>query len=309
MSTTLAGAAFAKGHGTENDFVILPDPDGALPLTAELVAALCDRRAGLGADGVLRVVRSAKHPDAAGQADAAEWFMDYWNADGSIAEMCGNGIRVFLRYLTEAGLVAGSAGSAGTAGSAGSAGTAGSAGSAGTAGSAGSEITIATRSGLRTGRMGETIAVQMGTPALLGTTGAQLRGVGYPGVAADAGNPHLVCPVPAAELPGLDLTAPPGIDPVVFPHGANVEFVAALPDPAPGADRHVAMRVYERGVGETRSCGSGVCAVAAVVLAEAGETAGTVAVDVPGGRLTATVDGDSLILAGPAVIVATGTLA
>jgi diaminopimelate epimerase len=309
MSTTLAGAAFAKGHGTENDFVILPDPDGALPLTAELVAALCDRRAGLGADGVLRVVRSAKHPDAAGQADAAEWFMDYWNADGSIAEMCGNGIRVFLRYLTEAGLVAGSAGSAGTAGSAGSAGTAGSAGSAGTAGSAGSEITIATRSGLRTGRMGETIAVQMGTPALLGTTGAQLRGVGYPGVAADAGNPHLVCPVPAAELPGLDLTAPPGIDPVVFPHGANVEFVAALPDPAPGADRHVAMRVYERGAGETRSCGSGVCAVAAVVLAEAGETAGTVAVDVPGGRLTATVDGDSLILAGPAVIVATGTLA
>jgi diaminopimelate epimerase len=217
--------------------------------------------------------------------------MDYCNADGSIAEMCGNGIRVFLRYLTEAGLVAGSAGSAGTAGS------------------AGSEITIATRSGLRTGRMGETIAVQMGTPALLGTTGAQLRGVGYPGVAADAGNPHLVCPVPAAELPGLDLTAPPGIDPVVFPHGANVEFVAALPDPAPGADRHVAMRVYERGAGETRSCGSGVCAVAAVVLAEAGETAGTVAVDVPGGRLTATVDGDSLILAGPAVIVATGTLA
>lgn len=288
MSTTLAGAAFAKGHGTENDFVILPDPDGALPLTAELVAALCDRRAGLGADGVLRVVRSTKHPDAAGHAGAAEWFMDYWNADGSIAEMCGNGIRVFLRYLTESGLAAGSAG---------------------IAGSAGTEITIATRSGLRTGRMGETIAVQMGTPALLGTTGAQLRGVGYPGVAADAGNPHLVCPVPAAELPGLDLTAPPGIDPVVFPHGANVEFVAELPDPAPGADRHVAMRVYERGAGETRSCGSGVCAVAAVVLAEAGETAGTVAVDVPGGRLTATVDGDSLVLAGPAVIVATGILA
>ncbi|BCJ29233.1 diaminopimelate epimerase [Actinocatenispora sera] len=285
MSTTLAGAAFAKGHGTENDFVILPDPDGALPLTAERVAALCDRRAGIGADGVLRVVRSAKHPDAAAQADAAEWFMDYWNADGSIAEMCGNGIRVFLRYLTEAGLAAGSAGTAGA------------------------EITIATRSGLRTGRMGETIAVQMGTPALLGTTGAQLGGVGYPGVAADAGNPHLVCPVPAGELAGLDLTAPPGIDPVVFPHGANVEFVTEVPEPVPGADRHVAMRVYERGAGETRSCGSGVCAVAAVVLGEAGETAGTVAVDVLGGRLTATVDGDSLILAGPAVIVATGTLA
>ncbi|BCJ36609.1 diaminopimelate epimerase [Actinocatenispora thailandica] len=282
MGTTLAGAAFAKGHGTENDFVILPDPDGALPLTAERVAALCDRRAGLGADGVLRVVRSAKHPDAAGYAEAAEWFMDYWNADGSIAEMCGNGIRVFLRYLAETGLVDATAGA---------------------------EITIATRSGLRTGRLGETIAVQMGTPTLVGTTGAQLGGVGYPGVAADAGNPHLVCPVPAAELAGLDLTAPPAIDPAVFPRGANVEFVADLDDPVPGADRHVAMRVYERGAGETRSCGSGVCAVAAVVLAEAGETAGTVAVDVPGGRLTATVEGDSLVLAGPAVIVATGTLA
>jgi diaminopimelate epimerase len=281
MSTTLAGAAFAKGHGTENDFVILPDPDGVLDLTPEAVVRLCDRRAGIGADGVLRAVRTK----ATGHEADAEWFMDYWNADGSIAEMCGNGIRVFLRYLTESGLAGGTAGSAGT------------------------EITIATRSGLRTGRMGETIAVEMGTPALLGTTGAQLAGVGYPGVAADAGNPHLVCPVPAGELPGLDLTAPPGIDPVVFPHGANVEFVAEAPDPVPGADRHVAMRVYERGAGETRSCGSGVCAVAAVVLGEAGETAGTVAVDVLGGRLTATVDGDSLILAGPAVIVATGTLA
>jgi diaminopimelate epimerase len=279
MGTTLAGTPFAKGHGTQNDFVVVPDPDGALPLTAELVAELCDRRAGIGGDGLLRVVRCAKHPDAVRYAGDAEWFMDYWNADGSIAEMCGNGIRVFLRYLTTAGLATGD------------------------------ELTIATRSGLRTGRMGETIAVQMGTPVLRGTTGAQLGGVGYPGVAADAGNPHLVCPVPAGQLPGLDLTAAPEVDPAVFPDGVNVEFVAELAEPVPGADRHVAMRVYERGAGETRSCGSGVCAVAAVVLREAGETAGTVAVDVPGGRLTATVDGDSLILAGPAVIVATGTLA
>src|ERR1700733_5505087 len=90
---------FTKGHGTGNDFVILPDPDGALALTPDLVARLCHRRFGIGADGVLRVVRSAKHPDAAGYAAEAEWFMDYWNSDGSPAEMCGNGSRVFARYL------------------------------------------------------------------------------------------------------------------------------------------------------------------------------------------------------------------
>src|SRR5690349_15167259 len=95
---------FAKGHGTGNDFVILPDPDGVLPLTATLIAALCDRRRGIGGDGILHVVRSAAHPDAEALAGEAEWFMDYWNADGSPAEMCGNGVRVYSRYLVEAGL-------------------------------------------------------------------------------------------------------------------------------------------------------------------------------------------------------------
>jgi len=97
---------FSKGHGTGNDFVLLPDPDGQLDLTPSIVAALCDRRRGIGADGVLRVVRAAKHPEAVAYAGAAEWFMDYWNADGSIAEMCGNGTRVFTRYLISTGLAA-----------------------------------------------------------------------------------------------------------------------------------------------------------------------------------------------------------
>ena len=88
---------FVKGHGTENDFVLLPDPDGALDLTEDRVRRLCDRRAGIGADGVLRVVRSAAAADAAPMAGEAEWFMDYRNADGSAVEMCGNGIRVFAR--------------------------------------------------------------------------------------------------------------------------------------------------------------------------------------------------------------------
>ena len=98
---------FGKGHGTENDFVILPDPGNTLDLRASLVARLCDRRAGLGADGVLRVVRTAELPD--GRGGAPEWFMDYRNADGSIAEMCGNGVRVFARYLLDHGLASGPA--------------------------------------------------------------------------------------------------------------------------------------------------------------------------------------------------------
>src|SRR5829696_8042339 len=94
--------AFTKGHGTGNDFILIPDPDGDLRLSDAQVAVLCDRRFGIGADGILRVVRStaiAEGADAA--ASGAEWFMDYRNADGSAAEMCGNGIRVFVRYLLE----------------------------------------------------------------------------------------------------------------------------------------------------------------------------------------------------------------
>src|SRR5688572_25073550 len=95
---------FLKGHGTENDFVILPDPDGEIDVSAALVAKICDRRAGIGADGVLRAVRTKQCPEVSDQASAAEWFMDYRNADGSMAEMCGNGVRVFARYLIDAGL-------------------------------------------------------------------------------------------------------------------------------------------------------------------------------------------------------------
>ena len=97
---------FAKAHGTGNDFVVLPDPDGEIDLTPDLVIALCDRRRGIGGDGVLRVVRSAKHPDAAHLAADAEWFMDYVNSDGSVAQMCGNGVRAYARYLVTDGLVA-----------------------------------------------------------------------------------------------------------------------------------------------------------------------------------------------------------
>ncbi|MET8063111.1 diaminopimelate epimerase [Micromonospora sp. NPDC005313] len=273
---------FTKGHGTGNDFVILPDPDGALDLTPGLVAALCDRRRGLGADGVLRVVRAAKHPEGVALAGEAEWFMDYWNSDGSFAEMCGNGARVFVRYLLDRSPAA--APSGGT-------------------------LPIATRAGLVRARVeGADVAVEMRRPRLYDTATATLGGLTVPGTAVDVGNPHLVCPLPAAlELAALDLTRAPEVDASMFPAGVNVEFTTPA-DPVAGTDGHVLMRVYERGSAETLSCGTGACAVAAVALRDAGLDTGAVAVDVPGGRLTVTVTADSCWLSGPAVLVATGTL-
>lgn len=286
---------FAKGHGTGNDFVLIPDPEGARPLSPGLVAALCDRRCGIGGDGVLRVVRTAAVtpplPDAGGAEwfpGGAEWFMDYRNADGSVAEMCGNGVRVFARYLVDTGLVATG------------------------------ELTLATRTGLVIARVtDEAVSVTMRLPVVYGESAATVAGRTLPGVAVDCGNPHLVCPLPA-ELPlaELDLTAAPGVDPELFPDGVNVELTAPPPgtpgsgEPGSGAPGggHVRMRVHERGVGETRSCGSGACAVAAATLRAAGRTAGVVTVDTPGGRLTVSLTADGCALTGPAVLVARGTV-
>jgi diaminopimelate epimerase len=265
---------FAKGHGTGNDFVLLPDPDGELELTAELVTRLCARHFGIGADGVLRVVRSAKHPEAARYAADAEWFMDYRNADGSLAEMCGNGARVFARYLTAFGLTDAS------------------------------RFPVATRAGLvRVDVSGVDVAVQMSRPLLGAGSVVRLGGRDYRGTAADVGNPHLVCPVD--DVSTVDMREPPQFDAAVFPESANVEFVAPA-GAVPGTDAHVRMRVYERGSAETLSCGTGACAVAAVALRGAGLATGTVAVDLPGGRLTAAIDDERCVLTGPAVIVATG---
>lgn len=269
---------FAKGHGTGNDFVLLPDPDGALDLTTELVRRLCDRRFGIGGDGVIRVVRSAKHPDAAQWADQAEWFMDYHNADGSLSEMCGNGIRVLARYLTGTGLVSAAA------------------------------FGVATRTGVVTTLVGEdSISVEMPNAVIGPRSWARYHrsGQNYPGISVTVGNPHLVCAVDDVDV--LDLTSPPGVDVRLFPDGANVEFVApAEPLDHADLDKHVRVRVHERGVGETMSCGSGACAVAAVAVQEMGLMVGTVAVDLPGGRLTVVVALDRCILSGPAEIVAAG---
>ena len=260
-----------KGHGTGNDFVLLPDLERQLDLTAELVRALCDRRTGIGGDGVLRVVLAAADPEGAPLADQARWFMDYRNADGSVAEMCGNGIRVYARYLLDHGL------------------------------EQGGEFAVATRSGVKRVRPEDDgrITVDLG-PAQLLATDRKVR-VGdhsWSATEVDLGNPHVVAFVDGLDQAG-PLLDPPTVEPA-FEHGVNVEFVATV------ADRHIAMRVHERGVGETRSCGTGACAAAAAAAARDGQ-AGPWAytVDVPGGRLTVTRRADGhLELTGPAVLVA-----
>jgi len=283
--------AFTKGHGTGNDFVIIADPDGELDLTAEQVAALCDRHFGIGADGVLRVVRSAAiDAGAASLAEepAAEWFMDYRNADGSIAEMCGNGIRVFVHYLVRSGLASIEPGST---------------------------LPIGTRAGVRDVTSSQSgYQVDLGRWRLTGidplvtTDGLP---VARPGLGIDVGNPHVVVALASdVELASLELHRAPELDPVL-PAGANVEFVVPGDPLVRDGIGHVRMRVSERGVGETLSCGTGVAATALAVRYWAGEQAPDHwRVEVPGGtlgvRMFPAEDGEHVALSGPAQLVFQG---
>jgi len=283
--------AFTKGHGTGNDFVIIADPEGELELTENQVAALCDRHFGIGADGLLRVVRSSRLPEGAAslaEEPEAEWFMDYRNADGSVAEMCGNGVRVFAHYLLESGLAELPAGST---------------------------LPVGTRAGVRDVMRSETgYQVDIGRwRAEPGDPIVSARGlsVARPGLGIDVGNPHVVVALASdAELEGLDLTAKPFIDPAP-PHGANVEFVVPFEPLVKDGVGRVRMRVYERGVGETLSCGTGITATALAVRDWAGAGApDRWQVEVPGGtlgvRMFPAEDGEHVALSGPATLVYSG---
>ncbi len=269
--------AFRKGHGTLNDFVILDDHHGMQDLTPELVADMCHRRAGIGADGVLRVVRAAHVPEWDG--DPELWFMDYRNADGSVAEMCGNGLRVFSLHLLEQDCVAPG------------------------------DFAVATRAGLRHVRMvpGGLISVSMGHVDLSSTSADGDTSVEvvhedqrWPATPVDVGNPHAVVFLDAETRTSLDLSVAPRWAPTgVFPQGVNVEFVT---ENSPG---QLDMRVYERGSGETMSCGTGVVAAAAAHRAATGFS-GIIEVHVPGGDLSVEFADDEVWLTGPAVIVANG---
>ena len=282
--------AFTKGHGTGNDFVIVADPEGERDLSADQVAALCDRRFGIGGDGLLRVVRS-RALDAGSATPEAEWFMDYRNADGSIAEMCGNGVRVFARYLLDTGLATLADGAA---------------------------LAVGTRGGVKfVTRSGDGFEADLGTWSSDGADPlVRARGldVPRPGMNVDLGNPHTVVALASEEeLNQLDLTVIPQLDPVPT-NGANVEFVVPS-DPlvAEGVGR-IRMRVFERGVGETLSCGTGTVAAALAVRSWAGDGAPDHwRVEVPGGTLGVRMfqdsDGEHVALSGPATLVFSGTVA
>ncbi|SFS01735.1 diaminopimelate epimerase [Microbacterium sp. cf046] len=283
--------AFTKGHGTGNDFVLLPDPDGELELTDDQVAVLCDRRFGIGADGILRVVRSAAIDEGRDAVTAgAEWFMDYRNADGSKAEMCGNGIRVFARYLADGGWATIDE----------------------------TPLLIGTRAGVKSVTRSE-----LGFEADLGTwrvdpaevlVRARGLGVPRPGLGIDVGNPHIVVAISNAdELEALDLTVRPQLQPDP-PRGANIEFVVPSDPLVREGVGSIRMRVFERGVGETLSCGTGVAAAALAVRHWAGQAApDRWTVEVPGGTLGVRmqrVRGDlHVLLSGPASLVYSGEVA
>jgi diaminopimelate epimerase len=301
--TQLSGLSYTKGHGTGNDFVLVADPDGETELAPDHVEALCDRHFGIGGDGLIRVVESThllEGRDLLAQHPEARWFMDYRNGDGSVAEMCGNGVRVFAHYLVSRGLVDLAVGQS---------------------------VTIGTRAGIRTvTRLEDGYAIDMGPWTYIDPELARERASDSlvlaaglvdprPALSISMGNPHTVVALSEADdLADLDLTKQPNVEPVP-PNGTNVEFVVAA-DPLflDGVGR-LDLRVHERGVGETLSCGTGACAAAAAVRVWAGDEDALVwQVGVPGGTVgvefVPQADGsEHVILSGPAELVVDGTVA
>jgi len=274
----LAQLPFVKAHGTGNDFVVVDAVAHTVNFESQQVADLCDRHTGIGADGLLRIALASVFEIA-----DANYFMDYRNADGSVAETCGNGLRVFARMLIELGYE-----------------------------QVGS-FTIGTRAGTVTATVDPqdaefaNIAIEMGTPQL--SPDSSLVGVStesgtFSGVPVFMPNPHCVVIVDDAADAGSLHTAPALDAEGVFPQGANVEFISRT------AADHITMRTYERGVGETLSCGSGACAAAAVWAREEGlELPWTVQIDVLGGTVYVDCNESGILtLRGPAQIVAQGTM-
>ena len=249
------------GHGTENDFIVVFDPADEHSITSTQTAAICNRETGVGADGLIRII---KRED--------KWFMDYRNADGSLAEMCGNGIRVMARYLVERahmpeGIFA-----------------------------------INTRDGvkhLRVPLVGD-ISVNMGQVSDEGEMiTAAINSKVWNGYNISVGNPHAVVFVDDIMDVG-PMNEPPVVRPrESYPEGVNVEFVQIT------GERELSMRVFERGSGETKSCGTGTCAVAlAAVLHTKDRLPSTWSINPPGGRLQVTIDGHSnATLIGPALLI------
>lgn len=259
MSTPITAT---YGHGTHNDFLIFFDPDDQLTLSSSAITAMCNRKSGIGADGVIRITKS----------DDGKWFMDYRNSDGSIAEMCGNGIRVMARYLVSKGHQREGI------------------------------FAIDTRAGIKHLRVPaeDDISVNMGkvydeSEAITATA----NGVTFEGFNINVGNPHAVVFMDNLETLG-SLEDAPIVSPISsYPEGVNVEFVELMPN------HEAKMRVHERGSGETQSCGTGTCAVALAATLQSGESLPSRwVIYPPGGRLVVDIDGHSnATLTGPAILL------
>ncbi len=287
---------------------MISDPEAEIELSGKEVTTLCDRHLGIGADGLIRAVPAHKFKHGLAALTEANltstdeiplWFMDYRNGDGSEAEMCGNGVRAFAHYLeSEKHIELGE----------------------------GDSLPVLTRAGLRTVRkVRGGYAVGMGVwsfidPEMASETASDslVRASGLtdprPALSISMGNPHTVVALPdVATLQKLDLHYAPTVDPTPS-HGTNVEFVVPADPLVEHNQGRVRMRVHERGVGETLSCGTGTCAAAAAVRVWAGADAvDTWTVTVPGGDVTvrfiARPDGaEDVELAGPAVLVYSGDI-
>lgn len=248
------------GDGTQNDFLLLFDPDDQIKISPAQIAAMCDRTTGLDTDGFIRIIKSD-----------GKWFMDYRNNDGSLAEMCGNGIRVMAKYLIERGHQP-----SGIFG-------------------------INTRAGMKYLAVPDTgdISVNMGqVQEVYGEVQAHQNGHTWTGYNINVGNPHAVVFVDDIAQVGSLESAPVVTPEDEYPDGVNVEFVQFLPN------GEIAMRVHERGVGETPSCGTGTCAVAlAATLKKGQKLPSRWVINPPGGQLIVDIDGHSnATLIGPAVI-------
>ncbi len=281
---------FTKGHGTGNDFILILDKPGQLSLTQDEVARMCDRHFGIGADGLIIVKPTSASQEVSHLLETepgAEWFMDYRNSDGSEAEMCGNGIRVFARFLLENELATLTEGST---------------------------LPVATRDGIKD--ITATVngfAVDLGLftlgndETLVSASGLQVT---RPGLEVNVGNPHVVVALAnLAELEGLELTRAPQLEPVQ-PDGANVEFVVLDEPLVSQGVAGLTMRVHERGSGETLSCGTGVAASAIAIRHWAGGNQNFWKVSVPGGdvavRMFPTEDGEHVAISGPAELTYSG---
>lgn len=277
---------FTKMHGLGNDFIVIEDLAEELDFSAEAVAWFCDRNFGIGADGLI-LVRPASDPDA-------DFFMLYYNADGSTAEMCGNGIRCFAKYLVDHDLLLAES----------------------------RNVRVQTLGGVRPmaftrderGHMDEA-TVDMGVPVLapaeipVDLPGESIRDhplateEGTFGITAvSMGNPHAIVWVDDTENAPVDTLGPLIEVHPAFPARTNVEFAEIV------SERRIRLRVWERGVGETLACGTGACATA-VAGSVTGRSDRDVTIELPGGELHIVWgEDDRVLMTGPATEVFCGTV-